>query len=165
MGSRFPPYWNWTQNHFNSPISPFVIYLSPRLFSDITECHTQCWTHHKTLLALQMRNTTAVWRNRYGVSEHVLRRRCSGKESTCQCRRRRRWVFDPWVRKVLWSRKWHPAPIFLPGESHGQRSLVGYSPWGHKESEMTENTHSIYYGSVEGHLLSWRNLWKKLGSS
>ena len=74
-------------------------------------------------------------------------------------------MFDPWVRKVLWSRKWHPAPIFLPGDSHGQRSLVGYRPWGHKESEMTENTHSIYYGSVEGHLLSWRNLWKKLGSS
>ena len=54
----------------------------------------------------------------------------SGKESTCKCGRHQ---FDPWVRKMLWRRKWQPTPIFLPGKSHGQRSLVGYSPWGHKE--------------------------------
>ena len=41
---------------------------------------------------------------------------------------------DPWVGKLPWRRKWHPTPVFLPGESHGQRSLVGYSPWGHKET-------------------------------
>ena len=40
--------------------------------------------------------------------------------------------FDPWVGKIPWRRKWQPIPIFLPGKSHGQRSLVGYSPWGHK---------------------------------
>ena len=39
-----------------------------------------------------------------------------------------RCVFDPWVGKILWSRAWQPTPAFLPGESHGQRSLVGYSP-------------------------------------
>ena len=44
----------------------------------------------------------------------------------------------PWVRKIPWRRAWQSAPVFLPGESHGQRSLVGYSPWGHKESDMTE---------------------------
>ena len=49
-------------------------------------------------------------------------------------------LFDPWVRKAPWRRKWQPTPIFLPGESHGQRSLVGYSPWGHKESDTTERT-------------------------
>ena len=38
----------------------------------------------------------------------------------------------------LWRRKWHPTPVFLPGEFHGQRSLVGYSPWGCKESDTTE---------------------------
>ena len=46
--------------------------------------------------------------------------------------------FDPWVRKIPWRRKWQPTPVFLPGDSHGQRSLVGYSPWGHKESDKTE---------------------------
>ena len=40
-----------------------------------------------------------------------------------------------------WRRKWQPTPVFLPGESHGQRSLVGYSPWGRKESDMTERLH------------------------
>ena len=48
--------------------------------------------------------------------------------------------FDPWVEKIPWRRKWQPAPVFLPGEFHGQRNLVGYSPWGCKESDMTEVT-------------------------
>ena len=59
----------------------------------------------------------------------------SGKESACQGQR---YGFDPWVRKIPWMRKWQPTPVFLPGESHGQRILVGYSPWGHKESDTTE---------------------------
>ena len=42
------------------------------------------------------------------------------------------------VGKIPWRRKWQPTPVFLPGESHGQRSLVCYSPWGRKESDMTE---------------------------
>ena len=46
--------------------------------------------------------------------------------------------FDPWVRKIPWRRKWQSTPVLLPGKSHGQRSLVGYSPWGHKESDTTE---------------------------
>ena len=45
--------------------------------------------------------------------------------------------FDPWVRKIHWRIAWKPTPVFLPGESHGQRSLAGYSPWGHKESDAT----------------------------
>ena len=49
------------------------------------------------------------------------------KESACQCRRRRRCGFNPWVEKTPWRRKRQPTPGFLPGESHGQRSLVGYS--------------------------------------
>ena len=53
----------------------------------------------------------------------------SGKESTCQCRRHKRFGFNPWVGKI-WRREWQPTAVFLPGKSHGQRSLVGYSPWG-----------------------------------
>ena len=62
----------------------------------------------------------------------------SGKESTCQWRRHKGCRFDPWVRKILWRRKWQPTPVFLPGKSHGQRSLVGYGLWGCKELDMTE---------------------------
>ena len=57
----------------------------------------------------------------------------SGKESPCQCRRRKRLGFDLWVGKIPWSRKWQPAPVFLPGKFHGQRSYRH-----HKESDMTE---------------------------
>ena len=57
---------------------------------------------------------------------------CSGKESTCQCRRPKRHRLDPWVRKIPWSRKRQPTPVFLLGKSLGQRSLVGYSPWDYK---------------------------------
>ena len=42
--------------------------------------------------------------------------------------------------KIPWRRKWQPTPVFLPGESHGQTSLAGYSPWGHKELDRTEVT-------------------------
>ena len=50
--------------------------------------------------------------------------------------------FNPWVGKIPWRRKWQPTPVFLPGKSHGQRSLVGYHPWGHKESDMPEHANS-----------------------
>ena len=43
--------------------------------------------------------------------------------------------FNPWVGKISWRRKWQPTPVFLSGKSHGRRSLVGYSPWGRKESD------------------------------
>ena len=52
----------------------------------------------------------------------------SGKESTCQCKRHKGCGFDPWVGKIPWRRAWQPAPVFLPEESHRQRSLEGYSP-------------------------------------
>ena len=45
---------------------------------------------------------------------------------------------DPWVEKIPWKRAWQPTPILWPGEAHGQRSLAGYSPWGHKQSDATE---------------------------
>ena len=50
----------------------------------------------------------------------------SGKELTCQCRRHKRHRFHPWVWKIPWRRAWQAPPVFLPGESHGQRRLVGY---------------------------------------
>ena len=62
----------------------------------------------------------------------------SNKESTCQCRRRKRHGFNRWVGKSPWRRKWQPTPVSLPGKSHGQRSLTGYSLWGRKESDTTK---------------------------
>ena len=71
-----------------------------------------------------------------------------GKESSCNAGRP---GFDPWVMKIPWRRERLPTPVFLPGEFHGQRRLMGYSPWGRKESDMTEqltHTHTEDYGTV-----------------
>ena len=50
------------------------------------------------------------------------------------------WIgkIDPWIGKIPWRRERQPTPVFLPAEFHGQRSLVGYCPWGHKESDTTK---------------------------
>ena len=80
-----------------------------------------------------------------------------GREPACQCRRCR---FDPWVRKVLWSKKWQSTPVFLPGGSLGQRSLEGYSPWGSTESES--DTTELDRGFWEG-LLFGRGYGRELG--
>ena len=62
----------------------------------------------------------------------ALSRCLSRKESTCQCRRHRRYMLNFWVRKLPWRRKWQPPPVVLPGKSHRQRSLADYSPRGGK---------------------------------
>ena len=71
-----------------------------------------------------------------------------GKESACQFRTH---GFDPWVGKIPWRREWQQTPVFLPRKSQGQRRLAGYSPWGHKKSDMTQQLNdtkvltSIFY--------------------
>ena len=65
-----------------------------------------------------------------------------------QCRRHR---FNLWIRKILWRREWQPTPVFLPGESQGQRSLAGYSPWGCKELDMTESLSIYIYTHIRTH--------------
>ena len=82
--------------------------------------------------------------------EMVFRDHCLGlwrlpvvkrkKKSTCQFRRH---GFDPWVRKIPWRRKWQPTPEFLPGKFHGQRSLVGYSPWSCKSRTQLSTTGTV----------------------
>ena len=59
------------------------------------------------------------------------------RQGICQCKRRR---FDPWLGKILWSRKWQPTLLFLPGKFHGQMNLVVSSPWDCKELDTTERT-------------------------
>ena len=91
--------------------------------------------------------------------------------SVClQCGRPR---FNPWVGKILWRRKWQPTPGYLPGESHGQWCLVGYSLWGCKESDMTEWLHfhflKIQYSKNEDHGIQLHhfmaNRWGNSGNS
>ena len=69
---------------------------------------------------------------------------CSGKESACRCRKCKRRGFSPWMGKIPWNRKWQPNPVFLPGKFHGQRSLVGYSPWGAKRQTQWAHMQTQY---------------------
>ena len=69
----------------------------------------------------------------------------SGQLLACSCKRHRRRVFDLWVRKLPWRRKWQPSLVLLPEKSYGQRSLAGHSPWGHTESDRTEQTQVYYF--------------------
>ena len=55
----------------------------------------------------------------------------------------RDWSVVPGLGRFPWRREWPPTSEFLPGKFHGQRSLVGYSPWGHKESDMTEHIQTL----------------------
>ena len=74
-------------------------------------------------------NKCSGHRLRFKLSSAGLPSWLSGKESTCQCRKRKRCRFNPWVRKIPWSRKLQPTPVFLPGKFHGQRNLEGSSSW------------------------------------
>ena len=74
------------------------------------------------------------------------------KESACQCRRHKRHKFNPWVGKIPWRRERQPTPVFLPGESHGQRSLAGYIQTMESKSDMTWETEHTHIGSKGLHL-------------
>ena len=81
-----------------------------------------------------------------------------GKESTWNsgdCQQCRRPGLNPWVGKIAWRRKWQPTPVFFPGKSHEQRSLADYSPWGRKESDMTERLHFTRLFAIQT-FLQWK---------
>ena len=85
----------------------------------------------------------------------------SSKESAGQCRRL---GFNPWIGGIPWGRKWQPTPVSLSGKSHGQKSLAGYSPWGRKESDTTEqlNNNKWKYNRQEGKRVTCSDNWTML---
>ena len=101
---------------------------------------------HKTCTTLQVAQSKLqvvcpscgprIWSQLWAFSRGTY-----GKESTSQCRRCKRQWSDPWMGKIPWRRKWHPSPVCLPGESHGQRSLLGYRPWGPSRVHDRSDTH------------------------
>ena len=84
-----------------------------------------------------------------------------------QCRKTR---FDPWVGKIPWRRKWRPTPVFLPGQSHGQRSLAGYSPWvANSRTWLRQlSTHTRRVKSEETYVYLWfilADVWQKFNTT
>ena len=138
-----------TKNNANEwTAKAFTIYL----YGDWTRCWYSCWpstTPEGVYSGLRHSVLQGIWLERSLDSGIFLERRLPWslrQLSVClQCWRPR---FDPWVEKILWRRKWQPTPVLLPGKSHG-RSLVGYSPWSPKESNMTEWLYFTYLLQAE----------------
>ena len=100
--------------------------------------------HPHRLTGYQFKFTYIPRENQLKVGKYRvlwLPRWLSGKRCAHWCRRCKRCQCNPWVRKLPWRRKWQPTPVFFLGKFHEQRSLVGYSPWGHKDLDTTEHTH------------------------
>ena len=111
-----------------------LVHSFSRFFLILPTCQALCWVLRTVPVTPPSKNMVPRVTG--------LPRGCSGKESTCQCRRHKRRGLDTWVGKIPWKRKWQPALVFLLGKSHGQRSLAGHSLWGHKESDMTKHAHT-----------------------
>ena len=109
--------------------------------------------------SLYDRNWRSSAKQLYRVLEFIMTSRGhSGQEHICQCRRRKRHAFDPWVRKTPWRRIWQPTQVFLPVKSDSQRTLAGYSPWGHRVRHdwATECAHTHTHTHTHTHRASYR---------
>ena len=108
------------------------------------------------LLKMTSNNTLRALEFPYRRSLNLIRRDLRefpggsmGKESSCQRRRHRRCTFNLWVGKIPCRRTRQPIPVFLPEKSYGQRSLAGYSPWGHR---VTNDWACMHYNSKGNYL-------------
>ena len=112
-----------------NPVSKFLSHSGEH--SSPQTCRCRCYSYHRTVYECVGRSVRSP--------THGLPRGTSGEEPACRCRRR---GFSLWVRKIPWSRKWQPTAVLLSAESHGQRSLAGCSPGGHRESDTAERLNS-----------------------
>ena len=96
------------------------------------EKYTNCIVHGVA------ESDTTEWLSRSYILHVGFPGGTSGKEPACQCRRHKRWGLDPWFGKIPWGRHGNPLQYSCLENLHGQRSLVGYSLWGLKESDTTE---------------------------
>ena len=105
-------------------------------FPSLSYCFTLLTQEYSVIVSLKLLQSNCVSESTLGETNL--------KQSACQCRRHRRLEFDPWVRNIPWRRKWKLTTVFLSGEFHGQRRRAGYSPWGHKELDMTEHAPKLH---------------------
>ena len=138
-GCRFGHDWatelNWTEMYRILCVS-YLPVKARKMMADLIKL-SFFWTGVPSLQDLKP-DLRWSWYNFSRDTVPLLAWWLSGKEPAWQCRTRRRRGFDPWVGKISYRMKWQPTPVFLPGESHRQRSLVGFHPWGCRESDMTE---------------------------
>ena len=118
-----------------------------------------CWVTREAYIYIYKH----IYKYWWATSICGLPRRLSGKEP-CQRRRSKRHDFNPWVGKVSWRREWQPTPIFLPGNFHGQGSLVGYGIKSqirlimHTQVYVYTNIHSVYICIMCIYKYTWTNI-------
>ena len=146
-----------------NPVKPRHCFIKPNLHNILNPLLTFQWSlQHLYRSRFHLKKSLFLWALKFydeiaEIESHrwapllilvlllflpICRGFCSGSavKNRLQYRSLRRHGLDPWVGKIPWRRAWQPTPVFLPGESHGQWSLVGYSPWGGKGLDMTEAT-------------------------
>ena len=130
MVHRAEPDWSWLSMqsmHWPEDLSPLWCPLYRAAWVSLS-WHGSQISPKPPIQEIKVGTKISAFHDLAAESSQVRR----GKESTCPCRRRKRWGFNPRVGKMPWSGKWQSTPVFLAGESHGQRSPVGYSPWSHR---------------------------------
>ena len=116
-----PTSTGWCKNKQNNTcIMPRTL-NKQQMLPVTVNCYASCYVKHNCFATVML----PWWLRRWSIC--------------LQCGRS---GLDSWVGKIPWRRKWQSTPSLLPGKSHGRRSLIGYSPWGRKESDMTERLHS-----------------------
>ena len=138
LPSHSPHTWSQMPCPFQSPWSLFRIplYSYSRLLPAIPLQSVS--SHTKNLASVNSYLYYFSYCENLSMQIEAFPGGASGKEPTCQCRRHKRFRFDPWIQKIPWRRKWQPTPLFLPGECQVLRSLAGYSPWGLKVLNTSE---------------------------
>ena len=127
--------WYSFNNHFKSHKIFHSKLPKVTLFISSFLCNTERVSNSSSHLVFDTRHVSVEVTTRSKSEWRIGRAHNKGflgstsvEESTCQCRRSKNRGFDPWVGKIPWRREQQSTPVFLPGESHGQRSLVGGSP-------------------------------------
>ena len=134
-------------DQINDPFStlPHVVQIQPQIYSPkirrpktLFISHHHLWLSNPPFFLISLATAS-------GTSQMFARLSLPTVQETNR--------LDPWVGKILWRRKWQPTPVLLPGKSHGWRSMVGYSPWGCKELDMTELLHLVLVFAIKAELV------------
>ena len=123
-------------------------------------CMYKGWTGKSGVLqSMGSQRVGHDWATELNWTEGGFTGGANGKEHTCHWRRCKRYWFDSWVGKIPWRRAWQPTPVFLPGESLEQRSLVGYCPIGSHRVEHNSSNLAHMHACTCMYRCIWEKLW------
>ena len=153
-GKSYPSFKAQFNSHLSHKVFPIISSIYTPSNHNQSKC-TPIGTYCMSSLGLVSGTLIVSYHFLHSVFNQSFPGGTSGKESTCQCRRRLGLQFHPWVRKIPSSRKWQPAPVLLPGKPHRQRSLAGYSPQCCKQTWVSEHSRAKLSRTGSKILMVW----------